>query len=67
MSRAPRPAKWRASALYARNVYAFLETLIDKEKKELAIKRDDDLVKATLLTAGGEVVHPAFSGEGKTA
>jgi len=53
-----------ASALYARNLYAFVETLIDKEKKELAINWDDDLVKATVLTRDGKVVNPAFAGEG---
>ncbi|WP_157015711.1 Re/Si-specific NAD(P)(+) transhydrogenase subunit alpha [Mesorhizobium xinjiangense] len=50
-----------ASALYAKNLFAFLETLVDKEKQELAIDREDELVKATLLTDGGKVVHPAFA------
>jgi H+-translocating NAD(P) transhydrogenase subunit alpha len=49
-----------ASALYARNLYAFLETLIDKESKALAIKWDDELVKATNLTRDGQVVHASF-------
>lgn len=49
-----------ASSLYARNLYAFLETLIDKETKALAIKWDDELVKATNLTRDGQVVHPNF-------
>ncbi|MER8867515.1 Re/Si-specific NAD(P)(+) transhydrogenase subunit alpha [Mesorhizobium sp. M0751] len=50
-----------ASLLYARNLYAFLETLVDKATKTLAINRDDELVKATMLTDGGKVVHPAFA------
>jgi NAD(P) transhydrogenase subunit alpha len=49
-----------ASALYARNLYAFVETLIDKSSKALAVNWDDELVKATCLTRGGEVVHPQF-------
>lgn len=49
-----------ASLLYARNLFAFLETLVDKTTKTLAINRDDDLVKATMLTDGGKIVHPAF-------
>jgi NAD(P) transhydrogenase subunit alpha len=49
-----------ASALYARNLYAFVETLVDKETKQLAVKWDDELVKATCLTRDGAVVHPAF-------
>ncbi|RWE13220.1 MAG: Re/Si-specific NAD(P)(+) transhydrogenase subunit alpha [Mesorhizobium sp.] len=52
-----------ASLLYARNLFAFLETLVDKTTKTLAINRDDDLVKATMLTDGGQVVHPAFIGK----
>ncbi|MBX9931682.1 MAG: Re/Si-specific NAD(P)(+) transhydrogenase subunit alpha [Methylobacterium sp.] len=49
-----------ASSLYARNLYAFVETLVDKEAKTLAIKWDDELVKATNLTRDGQVVHAAF-------
>ncbi|WP_217571306.1 Re/Si-specific NAD(P)(+) transhydrogenase subunit alpha [Mesorhizobium sp. GbtcB19] len=49
-----------ASLLYAKNLYAFLETMVDKATKQLAIKRDDELVKATMLTDGGKVVHPNF-------
>jgi NAD(P) transhydrogenase subunit alpha len=49
-----------ASLLYARNLYAFLETMVDKGAKALAINRGDELVKATMLTDGGGVVHPSF-------
>jgi len=49
-----------ASALYARNLLAFLETMIDKKEKKLAINWDDELIKATMLTRDGAVVHPSF-------
>jgi H+-translocating NAD(P) transhydrogenase subunit alpha len=49
-----------ASALYARNLYAFVETLIDKERKQLAVKWDDELVRATCLTRDGAIVHTQF-------
>jgi NAD(P) transhydrogenase subunit alpha len=49
-----------ASALYAKNLYAFVETLIDKKAQKLAINPDDELVKATCLTRGGAIVHPNF-------
>ena len=49
-----------ASSLYARNLYAFMETLVDKETKSFSPKWDDELVKATLLTKGGMIVHPNF-------
>ncbi|THF59056.1 Re/Si-specific NAD(P)(+) transhydrogenase subunit alpha [Ollibium composti] len=50
-----------ASLLYAKNLFAFLETMIDKASKSLAINRDDELVKATMLTDAGRVVHPNFA------
>ncbi len=49
-----------ASSLYARNLFAFVETLIDKAEKKLAVNWDDELVKATLLTRDGAVTHPNF-------
>jgi NAD(P) transhydrogenase subunit alpha len=49
-----------ASSLYAKNLFSFLETLVSKETKELAINWDDELVRATLLTRDGAVVHPNF-------
>ncbi|MEH6691818.1 MAG: Re/Si-specific NAD(P)(+) transhydrogenase subunit alpha [Pseudorhizobium pelagicum] len=50
-----------ASALYAKNLFAFLETMIDRETKTFSINADDELVKATMLTQGGKVVHPNFA------
>jgi H+-translocating NAD(P) transhydrogenase subunit alpha len=52
-----------ASSLYARNLYAFAETLIDKANKALAVNWDDELVKATCLTRGGAIVHPNFAAQ----
>ena len=49
-----------ASSLYAKNLYAFLEILIDKKTKALAINWDDDIVKSTALTRDGAIVHPNF-------
>lgn len=49
-----------ASQLYAKNLFAFVETLIDKTAKVLAVNWDDELVKATALTRDGAVIHPAF-------
>ena len=47
-----------ASSLYARNLFAFLETMFDKKTKEFAVNWDDELVKATVLTRDGAIVHP---------
>jgi NAD(P) transhydrogenase subunit alpha len=45
-----------ASALYARNVLDFLKLIIDKEDK-LVIDREDEIIKATLLCSGGELLR----------
>lgn len=50
-----------SSSLYAKNLFAFVETLIDKAEKKLAVNWDDELVKATALTRDGAVVHPNFA------
>ncbi|WP_428522521.1 Re/Si-specific NAD(P)(+) transhydrogenase subunit alpha [Roseibium sp.] len=50
-----------ASALYAKNLIAFLETMIDKEAKALKPDFEDELLQATVLTRDGKVVHPAFA------
>jgi len=50
-----------ASSLYAKNLYAFLEILVDKPSKALAVKWDDEIVKATALTRDGGIIHPSFA------
>jgi NAD(P) transhydrogenase subunit alpha len=54
-----------ASSLYARNLYAFIDPMFDKEKKgELAIDWEDELVKGTLVARDGKIVHPMLTGKG---
>jgi len=50
-----------ASSLYARNLQAFIEPLIDKEKKALAINWEDELVKGTLIARDGAIVNAAIA------
>jgi NAD(P) transhydrogenase subunit alpha len=50
-----------ASALYAKNLLTFLELMVDKNAKSLAVPWDDEIVKATVLTRDGAVVHPNFA------
>jgi len=45
------------SSLYARNMVNFLEPMHDKETKSLKLKRDDDMVKPTLIVDGGQVLY----------
>ncbi len=51
-----------SSALYAKNLLNFLDLLV-KEKK-INVPWDDEIVKATLLTRDGAVVHPNFKPKG---
>jgi len=53
-----------ASQLYARNLYAFVESLTSRDNNKLAIDFHDELVKATLIVRDGQVVHPALSAGG---
>jgi NAD(P) transhydrogenase subunit alpha len=46
------------TALYARNLYNFVQLLIDKDSKALALDRGDDLVEGTMVTRNGQVIHP---------
>ena len=48
-----------ASALYAKNVLNFLTPLYDAEAKSLKINLEDEIVKGSLITQDGKVVHPA--------
>ena len=46
-----------ASALYARNLLNFLQPQHDKESQSLKLKRDDEMVKPTLIVDGGAVLY----------
>jgi NAD(P) transhydrogenase subunit alpha len=50
-----------ASSLYAKNLFAFLELLVDKKTGALAVDWDDEIVKTTVLTRDGAVIHPSFA------
>ena len=46
-----------ASLMYSRNVATFLNHLINKEGAWV-MDREDEITRETLVTIGGEVVHP---------
>lgn len=50
-----------ASALYAKNLLNFVELLVDAESKSLSINWEDEIVKGTLMTKDGAVVHEALN------
>ncbi|MFZ5609536.1 MAG: Re/Si-specific NAD(P)(+) transhydrogenase subunit alpha [Pseudomonadota bacterium] len=47
-----------ASALYAKNLLNFLTLLIDPDAKALKIDWQDEIIKGTLVTKDGAIVHP---------
>ncbi len=53
-----------ASSLYAKNLLAFLETMIDKKEKTLKVNWDDELIKGTLVARDGKIVHPSLQKQG---
>ncbi|MEE3051029.1 MAG: NAD(P)(+) transhydrogenase (Re/Si-specific) subunit alpha, partial [Pseudomonadota bacterium] len=50
-----------ASALFAKNLLNFITPLVDPETKNLAIDWEDEIVKGTLVTRDGKVVHPMLT------
>ena len=46
-----------ASSLYARNLLAFIEPMVDKKTGALAVNWDDELVKGTLIAKDGAIVN----------
>ncbi|MBV8729060.1 MAG: NAD(P)(+) transhydrogenase (Re/Si-specific) subunit alpha, partial [Acidobacteriia bacterium] len=53
----PSTIPYHASQMYAKNIATFLKYLVNKEGN-LALNRDDEIVKETMVTFEGEVVHP---------
>jgi NAD(P) transhydrogenase subunit alpha len=52
-----------ASALFSRNLLSFITPMIDKETGALKVDLNDEVVKGTLVTRNGEVVHPSLAGQ----
>jgi NAD(P) transhydrogenase subunit alpha len=50
-----------ASSLFARNLLNFVTPMVDKETKALKIDLEDEVVKGTLVTRDGQIVHPSLS------
>ncbi|MDX8410397.1 MAG: Re/Si-specific NAD(P)(+) transhydrogenase subunit alpha [Mariprofundaceae bacterium] len=56
-----------ASSLYARNIFNFLELLLDKESGQPNINVEDEIIAGALLCMGGKVVHPQLTDSGGAA
>ena len=52
----PSAAPYHASQMYAKNIVTFLKHLLDDG--QIKLDTEDEIVAETLVTQGGEVVHP---------
>ena len=50
------------STLYARNLFNFIQPMINPESHALEIDWEDEVIQGALLTKGGAVVNPALEG-----
>lgn len=50
-----------ASQLYARNLFNFIEPLVDTESGELKVDWEDEIITGTALTRDGTIVHPQLT------
>ncbi len=62
------PSRWSgdASHLFARNLTAFVEPMIDADTGTFEVDSEDEVVNACLLTQNSQVVHPRFTQETQT-
>ena len=55
------------SRLYARNLFAFLQLMIEGGRDTLAIDWEDEIIKGTCITRDGAIVHPALAEQARAA
>ena len=53
-----------ASSLYAKNLFNFVETMIDKKEKVLKVNWEDEIITGTLVAKDGKIVHPSLKPKG---
>lgn len=58
----PSRIAFNASQLYGKNVFNFLNLLIDSESKNLKIDFDDEIIKSSCLCHDGNLLHSVFEG-----
>ncbi|MBR1862854.1 MAG: NAD(P) transhydrogenase subunit alpha [Ruminococcus sp.] len=55
-----RQVPYDASKMFSGNMTAFLTHFYDKDKKELEVDLNDEIMKGCLLTQGGRIIHERF-------
>ena len=56
-----------ASKLFAKNIWTLFDLLFDSDKKALNFNFDDEIIKGSVLSYGGKVVHERLGGDSKPA
>ncbi len=56
----PARVAMNSSQMYSNNLTNFIEEFWDKEKKKFVLNLEDDIIKSSLLTHDGAIVHPTF-------
>jgi NAD(P) transhydrogenase subunit alpha len=49
-----------ASKLFARNLFNFLSPYFDTESKCFSFDPEDEIIKGTMITKGGAIIHPSL-------
>lgn len=55
-----------ASAMFSGNITAFLTHFFDKEKGELSVNMEDEIMRGCLITSEGKIIHPRFAKQEST-
>ncbi len=57
-SNVPATLPYHASQMYSKNIFNFLSNMLTKDKeKRFDLEQEDDIIEATWLTKGGEVIN----------
>lgn len=54
-----------ASALFARNIYSFIDLIVNKEDKKVELNFEDEIISSSILMHQGEFIHPLFKTKGE--
>lgn len=50
-----------ASKLFAKNIYNFIELLVEKESKQISINFEDEIIKATLICRDNKILNESLA------
>ena len=57
----PARVPYDSSRLYARNLYNFIQLMINQKLNRIKIDFTDEIIQSCLLTHDGKIVHPNYN------